>query len=151
MYASITGNQEYTGYYMTVKKLSIASPDEVEAVYYEAFMHCDLDVMAALWADEEAVCIHPGTGVISGFDAVMRSWSHIFTGARPPHIDYRVLQRYVSDELVVHLVSETINTQGTETAVVLATNVYQRFDAGWLMIEHHASLLQTRREGQSLQ
>ena len=28
-------------------------------------------------------------------------------------------------------------------AIVLATNVYRKFNAGWLMIEHHASLMQS--------
>jgi hypothetical protein len=48
-------------------------------------------------------------------------------------------------------VAEEILSSGTVTAVVLATNVYRKFDSGWLMIEHHASLVQNSSQGQRLQ
>lgn len=131
-------------------KLELNSPDEAEAVYYEAFLHCDKDVMAALWADGDVVCIHPGSGAIVGHEAVVRSWSHIFSNALPPQITYRVGKRTQSGDVAVHLVSEEIAADG-ESAVVLATNVYQKFASGWLMIEHHASLVATRRQDQTLQ
>jgi hypothetical protein len=48
-------------------------------------------------------------------------------------------------------VAEEMLSSGTVTAVVLATNVYRQFDTGWLMIEQHASLVQSRNKGQTLQ
>ena len=136
---------------MNNSKLKLKTPNEAEIVYYEAFMHCDTKVMAALWADGDVVCIHPGSGAIVGHEAVVRSWSHIFTNARPPQITFTVSKRIVSDELAVSLVLEEVSTDDGETALVLATNVYQKIDIGWLMVEHHGSLIQSRPQKHTLQ
>ncbi|MBD3670237.1 MAG: nuclear transport factor 2 family protein [Gammaproteobacteria bacterium] len=138
---------------MIGNKLELRTPDEAEAVYYEAFMHCDKEVMAALWADGDVICIHPGSGAIVGHEAVVRSWSHIFTNARMPEINFTVAKRTMTDDLAVHIVAEEIATGNEASAVVLATNVYQKFPSGWLMTEHHSSLVpvQTERQGQTLQ
>ena len=130
---------------MIDSKLEFKTPDEAEAVYYQAFMHCDIKVMSALWADGDVVCIHPGSGVIEGYDSVVRSWNHILTNARPPQINHAVLRHTVTDDLAVHLVAEEILTEGQVPVLVLATNVYQKFDSGWLMVGHHASLVQNKR------
>jgi len=132
-------------------KLEFNSPDDTEAVYYEAFMHCDYDVMAALWAEGDVVCIHPGSDAIFGIEAVKRSWSHIFSNAKMPNLDFSVIKRTVSDELAVHLVVEEFAVGGGATTSVLATNVYQKFDSGWLMTEHHASMVMGQQDGQTLQ
>ena len=40
-----------------------ASPDDVEAQFYEAMQRGDLALMMAVWADDdEIVCVHPGSG-----------------------------------------------------------------------------------------
>jgi ketosteroid isomerase-like protein len=132
------------------RSLQFNSHDEVEAVYYEAFGHCDVEVMAALWAVGDVVCVHPGSGAVVGHEAVARSWRHIFTGSLPPQLNYTVAKRTVSDSLAVHIVIETIGSAGEE-AVVLATNVYQKFAEGWLMIEHHASLVQSAQTKHTVQ
>lgn len=135
---------------MIGNKLELKTPDEAEAVYYEAFMHCDTEVMAALWADGDVVCIHPSSGAIIGHEKVVRSWSHIFQGALLPEIKFTVGKRVMSGDLAVHLVVEEITT-GAESAVVLATNVYQRFESGWLMTEHHGSVVSNHRQEHTLQ
>ena len=135
---------------MKKSKLAFQTPDEVEAVFYEAFRHCDKDVMAALWAEGDVFCIHPSSGAIVGHEAVVRSWAHIFTDASLPEVKYRVGKRTVSGDLAVHLVTEEISTGG-EAAVVFCTNVYQQFDSGWLMIEHHASMVPMPTHGQTIQ
>jgi len=137
---------------MKRSKINIQTADEVEIIFYEAFMHCDIDVMAAIWADENVVCIHPGTGVITGYDAVMRSWQHILEGAAHMDIRYSVKNKRMTDELVTHVVIEEILNDNRVTAIVAATNIYQRFDNGWLLSEHHGSLVNTeRKEGETLQ
>lgn len=135
---------------MTTNKPAFRTPDEVEVVYYEAFKNCDLEVMASLWSEEDAICIHPGSGVINGHQAIMRSWSNIFVGSTAPDLEYAVVKRTLNDNLAVHLVAETIGME-EQKAVVLATNVYQQFEHGWLMVEHHASLMQSHPHGQTLQ
>lgn len=136
---------------MSQTKLNLKTPDEAEIVYYEAFMHCDAKVMAALWADGDVVCIHPGSGAIVGYEAVVRSWNHIFANSLPPQITFTVIKSTVSDSLAVNLVTEELASDDGESVLVLATNVYQKFDQGWLMIEHHASLVQSRAQNQTLQ
>ncbi|MGD2119099.1 MAG: nuclear transport factor 2 family protein [Chromatiales bacterium] len=130
---------------MIDNKLELKTPDEAEAVYYESFMHCDQQLMAALWADGDVICIHPGSGAIVGHEAVTRSWSHIFTDAQQPYLNFKVLKRTISDDVEVHLVAEEIATGQDAYALVLATNTYQKFASGWLMTGHHASLVQTGR------
>lgn len=132
-------------------KLNLRTPEEAEKVFYETFLHCDATTMAALWADNDVVCIHPGSGAIVGHDAVMRSWQQIFTNALPPQITFTTTKQIVSGDLAISLVVEEVSTDGGNTAVVLATNVYQKFECGWLMVEHHGSLVQTRPQRHTLQ
>jgi SnoaL-like domain len=120
-----------------------------EAVFYETFTRCDPDVMASIWADEYVVCVHPGSRAIVDFDAIIRSWANIFSNADRTEIKYTVLNRVVSNELAVHVVAEEM--PGPVNTVVLATNVYRKLDGSWFMLEHHASLVQNRSKGQTLQ
>jgi tRNA G37 N-methylase TrmD len=136
---------------MKKSKLQFKTPDDVDAVFYEAFMRCDVEVMAGLWADGDVICIHPGVGAIVDYDTVIRSWANIFSNAGSAEMKTTVIKRVLSDELAVYVVAEEMLSSGEVTAVVLATNVYRKFDGGWLMIEHHASLVQNRANGQTLQ
>ena len=136
---------------MKKSKLQFKTPDEVDVVFYEAFTRCDTDVMAALWADEDVVCVHPGAGVIVEYDAIIRSWANIFSNADSAEIKTTLMRRVLSDELAVYVVAEEVLSSGQVAAVVLATNVYRKFDGGWLMVEHHASLVQNQPNGQTLQ
>ena len=136
---------------MKVSKPQFKTPDEAHAVFYEAFKHCDPDVMAGLWADTDVVCVHPGAAAIVNYDAIIRSWANIFRNTDSTDIRQTVINRVVSNELAVFVAAEEILSSDSVSAVVLATNVYKKFDGGWLMIEHHASLVQNRRQGQTLQ
>ena len=132
-------------------KLTMQTADEVEIVFYEAFMHADIDVMAALWADENVVCVHPGTGVITGYESVIRSWQHILEGAAQMQIRYHVENKVMTDELAVHMVVEEMVNNNRVMAVVIATNVYKKFKNGWLMTAHHGSVVNTEQKGETLQ
>ena len=129
----------------------LATPDDAEAVFYESFIRCDTPVMTALWADGDVVCVHPGSAAILGHEAVCRSWSTIFSNAQRAQVEYSVVKRTVSNDLAVHIVMEEILTEEADVAIVLATNVYRRYQSGWLMIEHHASLVQRRSNDRTLQ
>ncbi|MBT8120706.1 MAG: nuclear transport factor 2 family protein [Gammaproteobacteria bacterium] len=136
---------------MKKTKLQLQTPDEVDAVFYEAFMRCDADVMAALWADEDVVCVHPGAGVILEYEAIIRSWANIFNNVDAAEINTTLINSVLSDDMAVYVVAEEMLNSGQVAAVVLATNVYRKFDCGWLMVEHHASLVQNQPAGQTLQ
>ncbi len=136
---------------MPKSSLHIKSPDEAETVFYEAFMRGDREVMAALWAEGDVICIHPGSGAIIGRDAVVRSWDHILADSHPGEIRYTVANKIESDDCAVHVVSEEIMGNGMVMAVVIATNVYRKFANGWLMVEHQGSLVQTAQTNETLQ
>ena len=136
---------------MKKQKLHLNTPDEVDAVFYEAFMRCDADVMAALWADEDVACVHPGAGVILDYEAIIRSWANIFSNVDSAEMNTTVINSVLSDDMAVYVVAEEMLNSGQVVAVVLATNIYRKTDCGWLMVEHHASLVQNLPAGQTLQ
>jgi ketosteroid isomerase-like protein len=107
--------------------------------------------MAALWAEGDVVCVHPGSGLITGHAAVVRSWRHILGNFHGGEIRYTVMNKTASDDLAVHIVVEEIMDNDVVMAVVLATNVYQKFPDGWRMVEHHGSMVQQEHEGQTIQ
>ena len=65
----------------------------------------------------------------------------------PRSFALRGLQVSATDRLCVHTLEEHISVPGTAFVAppVIATNIYQRFDTGWLMILHHASVAPTAR------
>lgn len=126
---------------MQKQKLRFKTPDEVEAVFYEAFVHCDSDVMAGLWADQDVTCVHPGAAVIIKYDAIISSWMIIFDDAQGTNMQYTVINRVTTDDIAVHTTAEEMLYAGKVEALVLATNVYRKFDDGWLMIGHHGSVV----------
>lgn len=136
---------------MKSSQSGFALPEDVEVAFYAAFSDCDHNAMLKLWADDEVVCVHPGSHPIVGYEAVMRSWAYIFDGADLPDIQVNTLKRTVSDTLAVYVVEEHISTRGSSSAILLATNVYQKYDEGWSMVEHHGSVIQSQAEAQTMQ
>lgn len=113
---------------------------DVEKAFYSAFMRCDMTAMAELWAEGEVICVHPGSPVIAGSAAVLRSWEHIFEAASTPDLKVSVVKKTLTDTLAVHVVEEHITAGNDMTVVVIATNVYQKLSMGWLMVAHHGSV-----------
>jgi ketosteroid isomerase-like protein len=136
---------------MKQSKHQFKTPDEAEAVFYEAFTRCDPAVMAGVWADKDMVCVHPGSGAIVDYEAIIRSWANIFSSADRTEIQFTVISRSVSNDMAVHVVAEEILGAGPVAAVVLATNVYRKSDDGWRMIVHHGSLELDRNRERTLQ
>jgi len=137
---------------MKQKVVAFPQPEQTEAVFYEAFMHGDVNVIAAIWSADNAVCVHPGSSIIQGHEAVIRSWQHILDHALSPDIDYKVLNKTQTESLAVHVVEEKIKTAQTQPAVVISTNVYHKNSEGWQMLQHHSSLVQRQEEkNQTLQ
>ena len=130
--------------------LKIRSADEAETVFYEAFNYGDSDMIAELWATKDIVCVHPGSGVISEYAAVVRSWQHILQSSQTS-IRHTPISKTITDQLAVHVVAEEIMEDNEVVAVVIATNVYKRIETSWRMIEHHGSLVQNQRDNVTLQ
>jgi ketosteroid isomerase-like protein len=120
----------------------LASPDDVEAQFYEALRDGDLEKLMALWSDDEGiVCVHPGGPRVIGPRAVRAAFDAIFAAGRiRAHPDK--VHRVQLLDAAIHNVVERIEVQtdeGLRVAHVLATNVYQKTTLGWRLLTHHAS------------
>ena len=119
-----------------------ATPDDVEAQFYEALQQGDLAKLMTLWADDdEIVCVHPGGPRVVGPAAISATFEAIFANGAIPVVPEQVHRLHTVSSAVHHLV-ERINVPGEEgeqTAWVLATNVYLKTAQGWRMVAHHAS------------
>ena len=122
---------------------------DCESAFYEALERADLELMMAVWAeDEEIVCIHPGGPRLCGQDAVRESWAQIFAGGARTSVHVSQQVTVSGMMLAVHSVFETFSMGGAEAGgqardsrppPIVATNVYLRSASGWRMVVHHAS------------
>jgi uncharacterized protein (TIGR02246 family) len=121
----------------------LASPDDVEAQFYEALQQGDLDRLMAVWSDDDEIaCVHPGGPRLSGPAAIRASFEAIFANGAIPLQPQPGARRLQSLGCAVHHVVERITLageQGPRSAWVLATNVYVKTAQGWRMVAHHAS------------
>jgi uncharacterized protein (TIGR02246 family) len=119
------------------------SPDDLEAQFYEALQRADIERLMAVWADDEdIVCVHPGGGSFIGAGAIRASFEGVFgSGGGIPVVPEQVHRLQHLGAAVHHLVERISVTaqQGTQTAWVLATNVYVKTVQGWRLLAHHAS------------
>lgn len=131
----------------TTDNFYFSSSDEAEAAFYSAFEMADISLMYALFADNNVSCIHPNAMPIIGRGAVLSSWEKILSSLAEPAFYPEVLHRSVEGNEVgntaIHLVAERIAADhelGTETSLVIATNIYIKQENGWRMMMHHSSL-----------
>ena len=111
-----------------------AAIDFANQAFYEAFAAVDLNAMAAIWAMSVPVsCSHPGTSPIFGRDAVLRSWSGIFSGASKFPIRHRAIRVEAVGNIGIAHTIEIL-----EGGTLLATNLFIKEGKVWRMIHHHA-------------
>lgn len=118
---------------------------DAENAFYEALERADLELMMAVWAeDEDILCVHPAGPRLTGHDQVRESWARIFAGGVRARVSV-TNQVHISGMMIaVHSVFENFAIQGAragnaQPVPIIATNVYLRTAAGWRMIVHHAS------------
>ena len=119
-----------------------ASPDELEAQFYEALQQGDAERMMAVWADDdEVVCVHPGGARVIGPAAIRASFEAIFANGGVPAQPEQVHRLHTMGSAVHHLVERirVATPEGEQSAWVLATNVFLKTAQGWRMVAHHAS------------
>jgi ketosteroid isomerase-like protein len=121
----------------------MASPDDVEAQFYEALQNADLDKLMAVWSDDDEIaCVHPGGPRLIGPAAIRASFESIFAnGAIPlrPKLQRRL---HTLGCAVHHVVEQVVMADaqgGSRSAWVLATNVFVKTAQGWRLAVHHAS------------
>lgn len=121
----------------------MASPDDIEAQFYEALQQASIEKLMDVWADDEEIfCVHPGGPRIVGTAAIRTTFEGIFAnGAIPVRVEK--VKRVESAGCAVHNVLERVDVlteDGAQsTAWVIATNVYIKSAQGWKMVAHHAS------------
>lgn len=121
----------------------MASPDDVEAQFYEALREADLEKLMALWADDDEVfCVHPGGPRVVGPQAIRVAFEAVFASSGRIHAQPERVRRVHSIDCAVHNLVERIELHtdaGRQTGFVVATNVYLKTAQGWRMVAHHAS------------
>ena len=98
--------------------------------------------MMALWAPHEnVICIHPMGPALTDRAAIRASWMEIFAAPANHRINIELLSETVGDDVASRTVVETFSIADREErfAPILATNVFSRNKAGWLLVAHHAS------------
>ena len=120
----------------------MASPDDVEAQFYEALQQADIDKLMAVWSDDDEIaCVHPGGPRLVGPAEIRASFGAIFANGAIA-LQPQGVRRLLGLGCAVHHVVERItltDANGEHSAWVLATNVYLKTAQGWRMVAHHAS------------
>ena len=120
----------------------MASVDDVEAEFYEALQRADIERLMAVWSDDDdVVCVHPGGPRVVGHAAIRATFEAIFANGAIPARPERH-KRVESAGCAVHNLLERVDVttaEGTQTAWVIATNVYLKTAQGWRLAAHHAS------------
>ena len=120
----------------------MATPQDIEAQFYEALQRGDIDALMGVWSDDEdIVCVHPGVPRIIGAAAIRATFDSIFANG-PITVHPEKLRTVNTGHCAVHNVLERIDIstdEGPNTAWVIATNVYIKTDHGWRLVAHHAS------------
>lgn len=121
----------------------VAEIEEANARFYRAFEGLDLREMETVWARGEHVkCVHPGWGLLVGWEAVRASWETIFQNTVEIRFTLSDVVVQVEGNLAWVTCTENILSQvGGNISVtsLLATNLFECRGDTWLMIHHHAS------------
>ena len=128
---------------MPLPRKPLASAEDVENAFYDAMARADLELMMALWADDEEIfCVHPGALRLQGQAAIRESFEMIFERG-PVHIRPHHLHVAHSVGCAVHSLIEEFKAPDDpnwQEAHIVATNVYMKTPQGWRMVSHHGSL-----------
>jgi len=120
----------------------MASPDDIEAQFYEALQSGDIERLMAAWSDDDdIVCVHPGGPRVVGPEAIRASFSAIFANGSIPVTAESVRRLLTADSAVHNLLErvDVVTAEGVQSAFIVATNVYVKTVQGWRMVAHHAS------------
>jgi ketosteroid isomerase-like protein len=120
----------------------LASVDDVEAQFYDALQHADIERLMSIWSDDDEIAVvHPGGPRVVGHGAIRASFEAIFANGPIP-VRPDAVRRVESSGCSVHHVLEKVDVmsdQGPQQAWVIATNVFIKTAQGWRLVLHHAS------------
>ena len=111
--------------------------------FYRAFESLELARMEAVWLRDPGIgCIHPGWPMLVGWGPVMESWQRIFGATLAMRFTLSDVRVEIRGELAWVTLTENLESRhrdGTVTARVQATNLFERRDGGWYLVHHHGS------------
>jgi hypothetical protein len=123
--------------------------DDREAVhrandlFYRAIETLDVNVMDRVWVhDAGAHCVHPRWEAITGWEAVRRSWEHIFSNNSWMRVTPTTVRVEVAADIAVVTCTENITVKSADEVgltVNQATNLFRKTPEGWRLFHHHAS------------
>jgi len=121
--------------------MNLATPEDAQRAFYEAFTARDLDAMMQVWSTREDItCIHPGSEALTGQKAIRQSWELILGQGETLRVQSTPVQDFVTDELVTLIVTEHIYIESRDIrGETLATNVFRLEHGDWRMTLHHGS------------
>ena len=120
-----------------------AEVEEANARFYRVFESLDLRQMDEVWGHGDHVrCVHPGWGLLTGWEAVRESWEAIFKNSEEMRFSITDVNVYVEGPIGWVTCTENILSESRgniSVTSVLATNIFERSGEEWLLIHHHAS------------
>lgn len=125
--------------------LSLAQRDVSKAneAFYNAFESLDIKEMEKVWAHESYIqCVHPGWGLLRGWEHVLGSWRRIFENTEEIRFMLTEVRIEIQGSLALVTLYENITSRVGEnvaTGVVLVTNIFEKRPDGWFLIHHHGS------------
>jgi len=124
------------------QKNPFETPEAIEAAFYDALEHADLDALMALWSDdEEIVYVPPGGPRLIGYAAVREAWRATFSNG-PVHVRAGQGHTIHGGMVLIHNVIEQVmvHHEGKDVFVnLVASNVFIKGSRGWRLVLHHAS------------
>lgn len=115
----------------------------VNQAFYRAFEKKDLGAMEKIWSQGTlSSCVHPGRGVLKGWERIREAWVQIFEHTDYIEIDTDLIRTEVSGDLAYVLLVENILQIGSQQRIEaqsIATNVFERLGEHWYLIHHHGS------------
>ena len=113
--------------------------------FYAALHSLDLSQMAQVWSHEDWIrCLHPGWDLLVGWDEVQGSWQEIFNSTDQMMVSIsRTLLHVAGDVAWISCLENVTSAYRNEfnSALVEATNIFQRRQGRWLLVHHHTTPL----------
>jgi ketosteroid isomerase-like protein len=113
--------------------------------FYAAMHALDMSQMAQVWLHADWVkCLLPGWDLLVGWDEVGGSWEEIFQSTEQMLVSVTRPLVHVAGDVAWISCLENITTASQNdfsSALVEATNIFQRRQGRWLMVHHHTTPL----------
>lgn len=111
--------------------------------FYRALSLADLEAMRQVWlTDPAAVCSHPGSAPLYGWEAIQQSWRQIFANQGPLRIWASEARVRVFGQTAEVACLENVDAGQLAGGGVLQTravNIFRRVLDQWKLLEHHAA------------